>query len=183
MTIVNFSWPGNAPQDWAVKPYNWILQRVMGCEYDGDILDYSNVLLIIDEAQNSYRFTSFWNDVIKYQAQGNEAGPYIVMFSSFGSPSSQKTHHDYEYSAPLYLKAEQRVSMRPLTNSNAVVSLYLSRAEFSDVVERFKTHTMGLPFSLTDEVEDFLFDVTAGHPGCSAALLYVLEHSEVSTGF
>jgi hypothetical protein len=71
--------------------------------------------------------------------------------------------------------------MRPLTNSNAVV--YLSRAEFSDVVERFKTHTMGLPFSLTDEVEDFLFDVTAGHPGCSAALLDVLTHSEVSTGF
>jgi hypothetical protein len=28
MTIVNFSWPGNAPQDWTVKPYNWILPRV-----------------------------------------------------------------------------------------------------------------------------------------------------------
>ncbi|KAA8906099.1 hypothetical protein FN846DRAFT_890278 [Sphaerosporella brunnea] len=115
MTTVKFSWPGNAPQDWTVKPYNWIPPRVSG-------------------------------------HKATKQAPTLP----FGSPSSQKTYYDYEYSAPLYLKAEQRVSMRPLT----------------------KTHTLGLPSTLTDEVEDFLFDVTAGHPGCSAALLDVLTHSE-----
>jgi hypothetical protein len=183
MTVVSFSWPGKVPVDWVCKPYNWLLPKFSACRYQGDLIDYGNVLLIVDEGQNSYGFASFWNELIKYQAQGVKEGPYIALFSSFGSPSAGTSQDEDDYTTPPHLKAEQRVSMRPLPDNNPAVSLYLTRSEFSEVVLRAKTNDEGLHFSVSKEVEDFLFDVSAGHPGCTSALLAVLEYSEVNTLF
>ncbi|KAA8895773.1 hypothetical protein FN846DRAFT_817875 [Sphaerosporella brunnea] len=178
MTVVSFSWRGNAPVDWVFKPYDWLIPKFSACSYQGDLNDYGNVLLIVDEAQNSYRFASFWNELIKYQAQGVKEGPYIALFSSFGSPSAGTSQTEDDYTTPPHLKAEQRVSMRPLPDNNPAVSLYLTRSEFSEVVLRAKTNAEGLHFSVSKKVEDFLFDVSAGHPGCTSALLEVLQHSK-----
>jgi hypothetical protein len=182
MQVVAFSWPGNAPKEFLVRGYEFLLQNFCNLRYKGNLRDYSNLLLIIDEAQNSYRFTSFWIDLVKLQAQEGDAGPYIAMFSSFGSPSSQVIQQEeFDHSPPPFLKPEQRISMRPLSENNPVVSLYFNKSEFLEVVGRFSAHTIGQPFDLEEGAMDFLFDVTAGHPGCTSAILHVLLNAEVTT--
>jgi hypothetical protein len=70
--------------------------------------------------------------------------------------------------------------MRPFFKNNAAVLLYFSKAEFAEVVERLTASTSEHPFVLTEGVQDFLFELTAGQPGCASAVLDVLLNAEVT---
>lgn len=170
MQVVYLSWPSTG-KAFVSKSYDMLIKEFASITWDGSILEYSNLLLICDEAQNSYPFTTFWNDLVKVQSQGTSTGPYIAMFSSWGSPSP--TAVAYDGSAPAYLSPDQRVS---------ISTLYFTREEFEDVVTRVcdVAEREGPSFRLHSLLVDYLFGVTSGHPGCTRAVLDVLIHSDVS---
>lgn len=178
MQVVYMSWPGAAPPEEQILPFDVMIKRYASVTWEGPIFNLSNLLLICDEAQNSYQFHGFWNDFIKMQASGAQAGPYIAMFSSFGSPAA--TVVPFPGSAPPYLSLEQRLSMHPRDNSRAV-SLYFRRTEFDDVIQRVcrpaHAHEPLLPGK---DLVDYLYKITSGHPGCVRAMLGVLIQSNVS---
>lgn len=170
MQVVYLSWPSKG-QGYIHKSYDILIKEFANIAWDGLIFDYSNLLLICDEAQNSYPFDTFWNDLVKVQSQGVSTGPYIAMFSSWGSPSP--TAVAYDGSAPAYLSPDQRVS---------ISTLYFTREEFEDVVSRVcvVAEREGPSFRPHPELIDYLFKITSGHPGCTRAVLDVLIHSDVS---
>ena len=105
---------------------------------------FGNVSLIIDEAQMSYNYTTFWNDFIKPLASaGSSSVPIVILFSSYpvdGSASQTPVPGPYKGSAPVELTTQQRLSIRPLFDNNPDVSLYFSRQEFDDVVRRVRNY-------------------------------------------
>lgn len=132
------------------------------------------MLIICDEAQNSYMFDSFWNDFVKLQSQGAKAGPYIAVFPSWGLPSGNAVN--YDGSAPPYLLPDQWVSIN---------ILYFTHQEFTDVHHICNADKLQLqPFLPGLDLVDYLFKVTSGHPGCTRAIFEVLIHSGVNnTGY
>jgi hypothetical protein len=140
-----------------------------------------NTLLIIDEAQLSYEYLNLWNDFLKPLASDAKGGPFVILFSSYGSPSEIPVRV-VPGSAPIHLTAQQRVSIRPLSKNNTNVSLYFTRSEFDDVVARVCKYNDkdGQPFLPSSELVDYVWEFTNGHPGGTRAVLDALIHSEVS---
>jgi len=64
------------------------------------------------------------------------SGPFVILFSSYGSPSESPVP-SAGGSTPVELTAAQRVSIRPLPYNNSKVSLYFTRDEFNEVVAGF----------------------------------------------
>lgn len=180
MQVVYLSWPSTTPDSQYQWPFDRMLKEYAQIEYN-EIFALSNLLLICDEAQNSYPFTSFWNDFIKLQAAGAQGGPYVAMFSSFGSPSPSAV--TFPGSAPPYLSREQRIPLRPFNDNNESLSLYFPRSEYDDVITRVcDTRNRNNPSQLflpSGDLLNHLFDITSGHPGCIRAILSVLIHSNV----
>ncbi|KAI9652428.1 MAG: hypothetical protein M1829_001650 [Trizodia sp. TS-e1964] len=151
------------------RPYNDIL-NIKVTKRERDWRDYECVLLI-DEAQLSYNCDTLWNDFIKFQASGRITGPYIILFSSYGSPSPTPAVGP-PGSAPVQLRASQRVSVRPLAENNQSVFLYFTRAEYDDVLQR--------PFLLAKDLRDYIWELSAGHPGAVRAIIKsLLEAREI----
>ena len=187
MEVYRFSWPPELPKSYEMLPYHSILNALLGLPDTGlDIWEYKkNALLIIDEAQQSYKCASLWNDFIKICAQSETPRwrPYIILFSSYGSPSAKPAQDNpLATSAPTQLSTKQRVSIKPFPGkTNPNVSLYFTRAEFDDVVERhckFRGQ-QGQKFLLSLEVLEYLWLFTSGHPGAVSALLTVLANAKV----
>lgn len=81
------------------------------------------------------------------------SGPFVILFSSYGSPSESPVP-SAGGSTPVELTAAQRVSIRPLPYNNSKVSLYFTRDEFNEVVAGFceyNTENDGNPFLLSPE--------------------------------
>jgi hypothetical protein len=130
-------------------------------------------LLIIDEAQGSYGYTSLWNDFIKGSGPG--LYPLIVLFSSYGSPSDRPLGTQ----ALVSFQPSQRVSIR-CTPQNPNLGLFFNRAEFDDVVQRVcKSYGQhGQAFHPSPELVDYVWEITNGHPaGVHAVLDYLAEVS------
>ena len=142
-----------------------------------EIIRDSNMVLIVDECQNSYEYESFWNDLIKRQASGAAAGPYIALFSSFGSPGEIPVRYSGG-SAPVQLSDAQRVSLRPTVHVE--FGLFFDESEFLEVVHHATTKEQyGQPFVPAAETKKMIWDLTSGHPGATRALLDLLIHAEV----
>jgi hypothetical protein len=139
-----------------------------------------NMLLIIDEAQVSYQYGNLWTDFIKpISSDGNE-GRRVILFSSYGSPAEIPLMHGPIGSPPLHLSANQRVSLRPLSDNNKEVSLYFTRLEFDDVVTRVCKHSgEGQPFRPPPELLDYIWEFCNGHPAGTRVILDALIHTEV----
>jgi hypothetical protein len=148
------------------------------------IRDYSNMLIIIDEAQMSYPFLNFWNDLIKPQAQNPVAGPFIILFSSFGSPGGDANlGDDITVSAPPVLTWRQRISIRPLEGSNHNIQLYFTEDEMGQMFDPQKINPTyspsDRPFLVSEEVRKYIYrHVTGGHPGCTYIFNCVLFHHD-----
>ena len=147
-------------------------------------LKRQNTLIIIDEAQRSYKFHNIWDEFIKTLASSNGSGPFVVLFSSFGSPAGTLVEVPIESgSAPVQFRPDQRVSIQALPYTNPNVSLYFSREEFSDAVARLcKKYRSddGNDFIPSEELMQHIWELTNGHPGGVIALLEILIHSKVS---
>lgn len=134
-----------------------------------DIMARPEVVLIVDEAQLSYNQTDFWVQCVKSQSTAT-GGPYIVLFSSFGSAGSVALR--IKGSAPVTLEPYQRVSLTHQPNQPYDVSLCFIMAEFEYVCQRW---TEGR-YTISDEVKVYLYDLTNGHPGlCNGLLAAMLD--------
>ena len=73
------------------------------------------------------------------------------------------------------------MSIRPLTSNNPEVWLYLTRAEFDDLVSRFCNHYTkhGQRFLLSAEALQYIWELSNGHAGGVRTLLDLIVHSPV----
>ena len=177
--VYRFSWPAAFPDGfWSGTPYhqllNWILRRPVDIPDDWWEM---RVLLIIDEAQGSYEYLSVWNDFIK--GISSDSGPLVALFSSYGSPSGKPL--ETPTPTPIIFTHAQRVSIRH-SPQNPDLALFFTRAEFDDVVERVckRYGEHGQAFILAQELRDYIWEFTGGHPAGVRTLLDGLSCSEVS---
>ncbi|KAF8540141.1 hypothetical protein BDD12DRAFT_834542 [Trichophaea hybrida] len=147
---------------------------------DDDDLMEADIVFIIDEGQMSYSDEEFWLNTIKTQAY-RSSGPMFCIFTSYGSPSTGPS--DYPAGSPLaFLSPEQRVS---ITISNLPcspsISLFFTRSEFDDVVERVTTRPTK-PLPLTKNAKGYIWRLTNGHPGAVRSIMDMVEfknHSRI----
>jgi len=163
--------------------YNLLLDCAADIKTSQEWMEMKNTLLIIDEAQGSYEYESLWSDFFRIQADSRKGGIIVLLLSSFGSPSATPVH--LPRSAPTYLSPAQRVSIRPLSENNPKVSLYFTRAEFDDLVDRICNFYKvgGQPFDPSPELVDYIWEFLNGHPGGTRTVLEALVHSGVSCAF
>jgi len=137
-------------------------------------------LIIIDEAQRSYTFYNFWDQFVKTLASAKRSGPFVVLFSSFGSAAGAPVEVPVESgSAPVQFRTDQRVSIQSFPYTNPMVSLYFNREEFNDAVARLCKNDRDR-FIPSEELMQHIWELTNGHPSGVRAILEILIHSEVS---
>lgn len=129
----------------------------------------NDINFIIDEAQVTYDDFHLWYTVIK-SPLGLWSGPRFCLFSSYGSPTTGSP--DYlALSTPPILCRQQRVSLITPPNSDEVDFVFFTAClNFKDVVSRF-CRNPSVEFTLVEEVQDYIFDLTNGHPGMVSATL------------
>jgi hypothetical protein len=149
---------------------------------EDDWLRMRDMLLIIDEAQMAYQYTDLWTQFIKRIASDGDEGRYVILFSSYGSPAEVPLVHGFIGSPSMELSADQRISIRPLSDNNKEISLYFTRPEFDDVVARAcqRAGKMGQPFHLSSELLDYIWEFSNGHPAGTRFILDSLINSEAS---
>ena len=186
--VHRFNWPTrSAIQHLECGNYYHILNEITGeprSTFD-NWLGRQNTVIIIDEAQRSYEFLNFWDEFIKPLASLDEYSPSVILFSSFGSPTEAPVASSGG-SAPVEFDTTQRVSIRPLPYTNPKVSLYFTFDELKDVAERscrYYSEKDGDPFHLSQELLEYIWEFTNGHPGAVRVVIDMLVNSEVSIGW
>jgi len=179
MRAYQFTWPCAFPDGLhKASPYYFMLNSITGRpKMLDDWWEMQHTVLIIDEAQESYSYPGLWNDFLKLLP--SVIGPMVVLFSSYGSPSFQPL----EEFTPITLSPNQRVSIRR-SPQNPDLALFFTRAEFDDVVDRVcKYHGQnGQACLLAQDLKNYIWEFTNGHPAGVRTLLDCLSCSEVSTG-
>lgn len=157
--------------------YEEALNSLLGLKADASYWGNASLLLIIDEAQHSFTFTPLWNDLIKAIVPGS--GPLMALFSSYGSPSGWLW--ETRTPTPVTMSDKQKVSLRP-SAENPTISLFFSRPEFDDTVQRLCVHYSkgGLKFELQHDVQDYIWKLTCGQPAAVRSIVDGLNSSEVS---
>jgi len=175
-----FDWPINI-KEFEYDTYYHLLNRLTKQpDTQSDTwLRRQNTLIIIDEAQRSYKFYSFWDRFIKSLAS-HGGGPLVILFSSFGSAAGRSIEIPVEMgSAPVQFRPDQRISIRSLSYTDRKVSLYFNYEEFNDTVARLcKGNRNG--FIPSKELKQHIWELTNGHPGAVRAVMEMLIHSDVS---
>ena len=179
-TIYRISWPSSIPEKYSVSTYHVLLNDILHLPSNFSWDFVKNTVLIIDEAQLSYTYYSLWNDLIKKLTDSTGSGLYLLLLSSYGSPSSIAVR-PLPGSSPVILSSERRISIRPLSNTNASVGLYYTFPEFEDAVQRFcdSFETTGQPLIISDGSKDVIWSCTNGHPSAVRCLLEFIAHSKV----
>jgi hypothetical protein len=184
--VYAFSW--QRPEVLEKKGVSWscyyqLLNSQTGRPIDtDDWLRMRNMLLIMDAAQTSYQYADLWTQFIKRVSSDGDETRRVVLFSSYGSPAETPLIHGPPGSSPIQLTADQRASIRPLSNNNQKFSLYFTRPEFDDVVARVcrDSGKNGQPFCPSSELLDHVWDFSNGHPAGTRVVLDALINSEVS---
>lgn len=181
MTVFRIIWPSPFPEKYNLLPYYRLLNDMLEIK-DGRSWEYiQNVLLIVDEAQLSYTYNSFWNDLIKNMPDSRNHNLFILLLSSYGSPSAIAVHPQ-PGSSPVVLRSECRISIRPLLHTNPLIGIYFTRKEFDDVLRRYCQPFVisGQPFLLSEDAGNHVWKLTNGHPSAVRFLLEFLAHSSVN---
>lgn len=144
--------------------------------------------LIIDEAQVSYWDAALWTDLFKRIERYDSRWPYILLFTSYGSPGrgfvgfSEKTHTQ----TPLIFAPEQQISLRADGDYDPFqahlltpVGLLLDQDEALEVVKLITEQMQPCPY-LTEDIEKGLARFSGGHIGLLRSLLGALHGVSVS---
>lgn len=116
--------PSPFPEKYSLLPYYRLLNDMLEIK-NGHSWEYMrNTLLIVDEAQLSYTYNTFWNDLIKNIPDSLNNNLLILLLSSYGSPSAVAVPPQPGCS-PVVLSTQRRISIRPLLHKNSLVGLYL----------------------------------------------------------
>ena len=122
--------------------------------------------LLFDEGQDSYEDHFFWNGFFKGVVDGLYSHYRVVLFCSYGSPSSRPVPH--HIGTPLVLRDAARISLWPQEPGS--VGILLNRPEFDEVVSLFDR-----PVDLHPDLLDLIFEWTVGHVGAVVEMLRVIS--------
>jgi hypothetical protein len=153
--------------------------------------------LLLDEAQQSYWDDRLWADLFKAIQPG--VGPFVILFSSYGSPNRGFAGFDEQYiKTPMVFAAEQQISLRPdesiggylpilIRSSESTefhtcrpVGLLLDEDEVIDVATRYISDAIHPSPSLSADLKKGFFLFSEGHTGLLISLLYALQNVPVS---
>ncbi|KAK2784931.1 hypothetical protein FQN53_008117 [Emmonsiellopsis sp. PD_33] len=167
--ILAIAWPMEFPAGFFRQtPYHRLLNFLSNRDLELDDWKRKRILIIIDEAQGSYAYTSLWNDFIKSLTRLD--GPLVALFSSYGSPTEAPLGD--QTPTPILFSDSQRISLRP-TPVNPEIGLFFSLEEFDDVVARVSQGygQFGQAFILSDDLKKYIYDISSGHPAAVRSLL------------
>ncbi|KAI9768896.1 MAG: hypothetical protein M1839_003850 [Geoglossum umbratile] len=146
--------------------------------------DWRNLqaLIIIDEAQATYAYSSLGADLIKITTPGSDLK--IALFASYGSPRDTPFDiSDAAIAAPMNLNPNQRISIRR-SSRNPDLGLFFSYTEFEDVVARVcEFHARPGASLLSPETVEYIWEITNGHPAGVQVTLRTLANSEIVRPF
>jgi hypothetical protein len=175
--------------------WNTYLRRLTGVR--GDSWPNHPAYLLLDEAQESYWDGQLWSAFFKSIDRFNVYSPFVVVFSSYGSPGRGNEGFDerMHIKTPMAFAPEQLISMRPNESIGAnppisiwsdekstdlnifrPVGLLLEKDEAIDVMKRCTSTSLPLSADLKTE----LFLISDGHVGVLRALLGALGEVPVS---
>lgn len=176
LEVYHVCWPEASRNLPETAPYSYLLNYLARRSQNSQDWMYINGLLIIDEAQASYRHSSLWNDLIKFLEPG--FGLKIALFSSYGSASALV--EEALTSTPLKLYPSQRVSLKRSPEPRDVC-LLLPKDEFNDLAHRrCLSYGCSQPFLPSAPVIRHLFSVTKGHAAAAVCVLDILSEAQVS---
>ena len=176
--------------------WNAYLKRETGV--DGRKWPTYPAYLLLDEAQQSYWDDQLWADLFK-AIQPVVGSPFVILFSSYGSPNRGFAGFDEEHiKTPMVFAANQQISLRPdesigdylpiLTWSSGntelhtcrPVGLLLNEDETIDVVTRYASAAIHPSPSLSADLKKGFFLFSEGHAGLLTSLLRALQSIPVS---
>ncbi|OJD12521.1 hypothetical protein AJ78_06903 [Emergomyces pasteurianus Ep9510] len=163
--------------DNSMEVLSFLSQKIQQKGYTHIPPDYilsSNVVFIIDEAQQTYSCPEFWYVVIKTQSM-RQSGARFCLFSSFGSPITGVLDFPKTFPPPI-LSPRQRISLTPSSGPESPdVALFYDATEYSDVVRRFCRHpARNSNFEVA--AQEYIYSFTNGHPGAINSLLLYIHH-------
>jgi hypothetical protein len=143
--------------------------------------------LLLDEAQQSYWDDQLWADLFKAIEPVLGGSPFIILFSSYGSPGQGFVGYDEKYIAtPMVFAAEQQISLRPDEYQLIEwrpwrpVGLLLDEDEAIDILTRYTSATIYPSPSLSADLKKGFFLISNGHVGLLTSLVRVLQDVPVS---
>jgi hypothetical protein len=123
-----------------------------------------NLVILFDEAQDSYWDRSLWVDFLKSLEPGN--GPIVILFASYGSDSSipVDSRSSVETRIPLNLDSDQRIglSRSPWTG----LGLLMDDEECKDLIKRKLKISPEKPV-FDSRLREYLITISGGHFGHS----------------
>jgi hypothetical protein len=122
-------------------------------------------VIIIDEAQMSYKDEHLWNTIVKQRRSREGEDIRLCLFCSYGIPLTG-LDADEVYYTPVTFGSPQRITLTPQPQEfSPQIGLFFTRGEFNEAVSRLATYNYQKIFTLDEEAQSYLFMVTNGHPG------------------
>ncbi|PYI30231.1 hypothetical protein BP00DRAFT_398937 [Aspergillus indologenus CBS 114.80] len=134
------------------------------------VFSASNSLLLVDEAQASYKDDIFWGEIIKEQLNGIQRRDMrICLVCFYGSPTTGVEPGSF---TPAEFTTSQHITITPQQiPGSPQFGLFFTRPEFEDVVSRRIKYQYHDRFTLHEEARDYIFSFTNGHPGAVDGIL------------
>jgi hypothetical protein len=123
-----------------------------------------------DEGQLSYEDNAFWIEYIKSRLDGVVAGPFFILFTSFGSHSPSLRLLRIKNSASIDVLPNRRVSLLPPIDGVGIGGCFT----FDEVKDLCSVFIGNRGFNVDEDVLRHLFTLTNGHPGLTYGLLKCL---------
>jgi hypothetical protein len=179
--------------------WNAYLKQVTGV--DGVKWPIYPAYLLLDEAQQSYWDDELWANLFK-AIQSFVGSPFVMLFSSYGSPNSGFAGFDEQHiKTPMVFAAEQQISLRPVESiinyqttpiwssessefhTYRPVGLLLDEDEAIDVVTRYAPGAIHPSPSLSADLKKGIFLFSEGHAGLLISLIRAIQNVPVSVPF
>jgi len=126
----------------------------------------SITFLLFDEVQDSYGDPLFWNAFLKEAGDGIYPYYRVILFCSYGTPSSHPV--EYEIGSSAGLRGAARISLWPVGSSPGIL---LQESEFLEVVSHFER-----PVYVHPDLLSLIFFWTVGHVGAVVELLRLISY-------
>ncbi|KAJ9263388.1 hypothetical protein DTO212C5_7573 [Paecilomyces variotii] len=174
MRVYSITWPATPLKNWDTAfAYNRLLNDLTNRPHWSNDWLSMRALLVIDEAQETYRYMSLWNDLIK--GIYHHTRIQIALFSSYGSPTDAPLGK-MRTPTPILLTSLQRISIRR-TGGESDIGLFYSRDEFNRAVSMKCEYESKYRkfFGLSPELTDYIWEFTLGQPAVLNDILCALS--------
>ncbi|KAJ5908689.1 hypothetical protein N7495_001371 [Penicillium taxi] len=171
--VLIMGWPQNRTHNYKVILVHEAANAGLALSYQS--LHDADIVFILDEAQMSWGDYGLWLGLIKSQSgRAGREGPRIALFSSYGSPEGGPPENQYGSGSLLgFFGVPQRVGITSSSLEDSPnISLFYSREEFQDVVALTCQNEQYL--KLDQSAQEYLFNLTSGHPGAVDGILRML---------